>query len=470
MNWRISKAAATLFLSSFFFSSCEDPTTIGLELQEPGSLIGTTYADTSTINASTVLLKDSIITLGSAFTQVGSVEDGDFGTVTAKTFAEFTTTSLNVAFDPNDGADSLVLRLDYDYFYGDTTQQNTWNVHRITNGFRDDTTYFTSGGMPYAPATLGSVTFTPRPRANYYIKNTAGTDSTKNPMLINIKLNTAAGMALANEILAQSDKAPLKTQQAFIDQLLKGLAIVPAPGAENKSIIGIVPASTSSSLILYYKSKTDNTTKSYTFRTTNRYFNQIQANRSGGALAGLTAHADALPSTATGNKVFLQAGTGLVTKLTLPYLKDYRKDAAGQTRDLLINKAELVIPVNALSTTGDFPLPPVISLLRATTSNHISRTDGFPNAISGEGTGQPAILEYRSKELVYVVNVTTYLQNVLYDRLSNSGLILFPSAVGSSLATPTANAQSVNRAVLKANQTSTGADRIRLKIYYSTPQ
>ncbi|MBA9076018.1 MULTISPECIES: DUF4270 family protein [Rufibacter] len=474
MNWRISKAAAVLFLSSFLFSSCEDPTAIGLELQEPGSLIGVTYTDTATINASTVLLKDSIVALTAARTLVGRLEDPETGTVTARTFTEISLTSSNVAFDPNNGADSLVLRLDYDYYYGDTLQATTWNVHKLTNGFKDDTTYFTSGRMPYAPEVLGSVTFTPRPRSTYVtLGGTSGTDTlTKgNPVLVNIKLNTEAGKALANEILAQSDKAPLKTQQNFINSLLKGLAIVPAAGS-TKNVLGVNLTSINTSLTLYYTSKTDSKGKSYTFVPSDRFFNQIQGDRAGTALASLVNNASSISSEAAGFQTYLQAGTGLVTKLTFPYLANFRKNQAGEKRDLLINKAELIIPVKASTVTSQYPLPSMVTLLEATTNNRISLSNSYPVPVQGEGTGQGAVLVYREKEKAYVVNITTYLQNLLYERRVSNGLILFPSSLSSNLSAPTANAQTINRAIIEANQRSdnTGTNKIRLKVYYSTPQ
>lgn len=477
MNWRISRAVAALFIFSFLVSSCEDPTAIGLELQGPGTQIGTSFTDTTTVLASTVLLKDEIIALGAGRVQVGQVKDATFGVATAETYAEFGLVSNNVEFDPNTGADSLVLTLDYDFILGDgdTTQATTWNVYRLREGFTDLKTYYTTTSMAHDNEPIGSVTFTPRPKSTYYTVGTAG-DTTKNlPFLIRIRLDkTTGGLALANEILAQSDKAPLKTQQAFVTNLLQGLVIAPAAQPVGNVILGLNLTSNNSKLVLHYTSTTDSKPKNYAFYPTKRYFNRLTADFSGTVLASLDQNGDVLPASAAGGRTFLRSGVGLVTKLTLPYLLNLRKvpagePGAGQTRDLAINKAELVIPIDASNLEDTLFLPPVISVVEATLNNLIARTNNLPNALSQEGGGQYATLEYRGtgKGFVYVVNITTYVQNLLYNNRPNHGLILFPSDLSSNLSTPLRNAQTLNRAVLRAVSQTDPSKELELRVFYS---
>ncbi|WP_192822509.1 DUF4270 family protein [Rufibacter sp. LB8] len=471
MNLRISKAAAALFLSSFLFSSCEDPTAIGLELQDPGSQIGTSFTDTATVQASTVLLKDNIVSLGGANTLVGELTDGELGTVTARAFTELSLNGTNITFEPNNGADSLVLFLDYGYSYGDIREPITLNVHELDEKIIDEATYNTTASVDYKPEVLGSVTFVPTPRATYNVVNAPG-DTTKNlPVTIRVKLDTPAGKALAQRIMAESGKDPLKTQLGFTN-LLKGLAIVPA--ANSNSVVGVQMASAYTRLNLHYKSTTANATKTHTFPTTNRYFNQILSTRAGTSLAKLTTHTDTVSSKSTNGLTYLQAGAGLVTKLVLPYINNFRKAPAGQPnagqqQDLVINKAELVIPVKASSIdTAYFKLPPLISVVESNAINDIARTSGgFPVVLAMEGTGQPAILEYRNNDLTYVVNVTSYMQNVLYNRRTNNGLILYPSNITSDVGTPANFGQTVNRAIIEAQSQTDPARRIKLRLFYS---
>jgi hypothetical protein len=472
MNWRISKTVAVLSLSSFLFSACEDPTAIGLELQEPGTQIGTLYTDSATITASTVLLRDSIIGLSAPRTQVGKVTDGPFGTVSARTYAEFAPLTFPAhpdSIDATRGADSLVINLDYNTAYGDTTKQLTLNIHRLTEGFRDADTYYTTRNLAHNQTPVGSVTFLPRPSSTI----PGATDATqKTPVLLKVKITGA----FANEVL--QTLAQTSSMATFLTAL-KGLVIAPAEGqAGEGSILGILPTAASSNLTLYYKSK-KNIAKTTTLLFTDRYFNQIEANRADTPLVAFgpsVFNGTALSSEATGNRTYLQAGTGLVTKIELPYLTNFRKNAAGQTQDLAINKAELIIPVDAstvLTPAQALRLPPVITVVQATRSNRMALTNGVPNALQAQDGAQPAMLQYRGEKggYVYVVNITNYVQNLLYNITPNNGLILLPSNVTSSASIPTNFAQTVNRAVLEANQKGTGADRrITLRLFYSTAQ
>ncbi|QHL88210.1 DUF4270 family protein [Nibribacter ruber] len=474
MNWRINKATAALFLSSLFFASCEDPTGVGLELQEPGSQIGTKYTDTTAVLASTVLLNDSIFTLGASSTLVGQIQDDKFGEITAKTFGEITLVGGNDTIKTGATLDSLVLALDYAYAYGDASYPKekaslrsniTWNVYPLTQGFIDETTYFTTSSLSYnANSLLATSTFQPMPNDTV----PGGT-----PVLAKFRLDQqTAGRALAESILSKAETSTLKTQKDFA-AFFKGLAIVPA--GDTKSILGINPTSVNSTFTLYFKN-TDGKAKKYTFRFSDRYFNQITADRSGTSLAGFTSYAQLKPSSQTGSATFLQSGTGLVTKLTLPNLENFRKTATGSSLELVVNKAELVIPVlaSALPDTSIYALPPVITVVEATSNNLIAKTNGFPNILLAEGTTDPATLTYDRAQKAYVVNVTSYVQSVLYKKRSNNGLILLPSNVSASVSTPTFNGQKVNRAVLEANPYSPSESntnrRPRLRIFYSTVQ
>ncbi|KAA3440362.1 DUF4270 family protein [Rufibacter hautae] len=468
MNLRISKAAAVLFIFSFFFTACEDPTAIGLELQEPGTQIGTSYTDTATVRASTVLLKDSIIGLGAPRVQVGRITDPVFGTVTAKTYAEFAPLSFPTnadSIDVSKGADSLIINLDYNYAFGDTTKAIAMNVHRLTQAFRDDETYFTNEAMTYNETPVGSVTFNPRPSTTYR----STTDTTQRlPLLLKIKITGA----FANEVLQAL--AQTSTTQTFAN-VINGLALVPASGSDEQgSIVGFLPTSTNTTLTLHYKSK-KNIAKTTSLLFTDRYYNHIEANRAATSLASLTANGNTISSADAGNRTYLQAGAGLVTKIELPFLADFRKTQSGGEQNLAINKAELIIPLvtsTVITARDSMMLPPVISVVEATTSKRIALNAGVPSALLAENSTAPATLQYRGAKggYVYVVNITSYMQNLLYNRRANNGLILLPANVSSSLSTPTNLAQTVNRAIIEANQSPSAERRIKLRLFYSTAQ
>ncbi|AMM50940.1 hypothetical protein TH61_06730 [Rufibacter sp. DG15C] len=474
MNWRINKVTAALFLSSLFFFSCEDPTGVGLELQEPGSQIGTKFSDTTAVLASTVLLKDSIFTLGATSALVGQINDGTFGKVTARTFGELTLVGGNDTISKGSTLDSLVLSLDYSYAYGDAVypKENanmrslvTWNIYPLTQGFSDKTTYFTTSELAYnTNSLLATSTFRPMP-----------TDTIAGgvPVLAKFRLDEqSTGRALALSILDKAETVTLTKQDEFLN-FFKGIAIVPS--GDTKSMLGILPPSPRSNLTLHFKDK-NGKAKKYVFRFSSRYFNQISADREGSYLAGFTSYGQMKPSGQTGNSTFLQSGTGLVTKLTFPNLENFRKTVTNETQELVVNKAELVIPIlaSALADTTIYPLPSTITVVEATSNNLIGRTQGFPNVLVAEGVSNPATLTYDKALKAYVVNVTSYIQNVLYNKRKNNGIILLPSNVSTTVSTPAFNGQQINRAILEANPYSPSESntnrRPRLRIYYSTVQ
>ena len=57
--------------------------------------------------------------------------------------------------------------------------------------------------------------------------------------------------------------------------------------------------------------------------TANPHFYHLEADHSHTALAGLTKPGQAISSTSTGNRSFVEAGLGLCTKLELPFLKEF---------------------------------------------------------------------------------------------------------------------------------------------------
>jgi hypothetical protein len=339
------------------------------------------------------------------------------------------------------------------------------NVHRLTQAFRDDETYFINEALTYNNTAVGSITFTPQPNTTYR----STTDTTQRlPVLVRIKLTGT----FANEVL--QTLAQTTSRDAFISTI-NGLALVPANGSDPQgSLVGFLPISTNTNLMLYYKSK-KNIAKTTTLLFTDRYYNQIEANRAGTVLASLNTNASSLSSTNAGNRTYLQAGAGLVTKIELPYIANLRQNIPGTDKNLAVNKAELIIPVlesSVLTKQDSALLPSVISVVEATVSNRIALNQGIPSALLAEGSTAPATLQYRGKKggYVYVVNITSYMQNLLYNRKANNGLILLPSNISSTLSTPTNMAQTVNRAILEANQSPSAERRIRLRLFYSTAQ
>lgn len=430
------------FLSLATLASCDDPSDLGLDLQDE-NLIGAQYTELA-VEAGTVLQPDSILAFEQSRAILGGYQDLSTGNVKATTFTEVAISGTNLKFGTAPKLDSLTLTLDYDVIYGAVGQELAFEVHRLTEGFKEKASYFTNSTLPYESNVLGGTRFKPELVTK---KDTATGKETSSYVLPTIKLDPAFGQ----ELLDQSDKAPLKDQLNFV-QFLKGLAIVPADELP-RVMVGLNLGA--SKLTLHYKDGTDTTRKTHTFYLSGsgvRDFSRIEANRSGTALEGLQKNT-VLPSEKTGGEVYVQSATELYAKLTIPLLDKLRQENG----KIIINRAELVVPVKN-GSTGTIKAPSFLAIYQANGSRVAENNSGNAVMIPADGSAvSPAILVYDSKKNQYTVNITSYVQNVLLEKSANKGFLLGPST---SVATKEIIPY---RAIL-----SNTADRdMKLRVYFS---
>jgi hypothetical protein len=460
----------------FFFSlatlaSCEDPSDIGLDLQDENQ-IGAFYTDTLTINTGTVLKSDSILAFRQYPLPVGGYQDAALGNVKATAFTEVGLSGLDVTFGTNPVADSLVLSLDYTTdIYGSDDALLNLSVHRLTEGFQDKSSYFTNSSLAYESTPLGTVSFDPDPVDT----STAAKPAPVFTVPVRIRLDKA----LANEILAQSGKAPLKNQFNFV-QLFKGLAIVPTQ-AVSREVIGLNTLSAKTKLTLYYKN--DTTRKEYSFLLNGsniRNFSKIEADRSGTALAGLQPY-KILPSSQTGGESYVQAGTQLLTKLTIPHLKQLTEKYG----NIVINRADLIVPVknNSFATLKE---PAQLGIFETNSSNRIlytatgvAKTVPIDDArlMSIDNYSSPTYLQFdaetrkegnntvRTGVGSYKVNVTSYVQAILRGDKPNDGLLITPGRfLSSANGGGSIGLESIPKRAIIVNTAEQG---VKLRVYFT---
>ncbi|WP_242926329.1 DUF4270 domain-containing protein [Pontibacter vulgaris] len=445
----------------FFFSiaaltACEDAKDIGIELQDENQ-IGTDYTDTLTINTGTVLLNDSILSFKASPALVGKYNDPVLGSVSANNFTELGLGTSNLKFGDNPVADSLVLTLDYNLIYGNKTAPLTLNVYQLTEGFQEKATYFTNSNLAYESSPIGSKTFVPQ--LIKIKKNNVEVDSA---VLVKIKFD----QAFLQKIVAESDKDPLKTQANF-NNFLKGIALVAADNAG--SIVGFNMTSANTSFILYYKNGTEQKKHSFTFnRDIVRSFNRVTGNRTGTSVESLQNKGDFKAASETGGESYIQTNTQLLTKLTIPYLKEF-KEAKG---NIIINRAELIVPIKK-SSASTLTAPPQLVMYETNSKNEIIRNAaGTPTSVqlsrsSGlNGTAYPAVLTIPASKEYYTVNVTPYIQAILLGNKQNNGILLAPANVVATGNLGQSQIQTESRPY-RAIISNTGTDKAKLLLYYS---
>lgn len=478
MNLLIKRPA--LFLVSLIsLFSCTDSNDLNTAFE--GSLIDAVYTDTISITASTVLAKDSIIGYQRGNLLAGTFSNDIFGTTTANAYVAIGPSGGS--FVANSRPDSVVLVLDYDEYYGDTTENYTVEVHELTKAFAIDKTYYTNNNneLTYSPDVLGAATFIPAPKRKTIIKDAKTGEEKKFSIPVRIKLNNELGqriMALPAATLSNTTE---------FSKTFKGIVL--SPGANTNSALGFTPGADSTYLRIYYTS--EGKKQKYDLPIIGNYdvpipgsndrLNQISSDLSGSKLASLKKSGDSIASAAAGDEAYLQESTGIVTKLTFPYLNHFREKL--NIKDLAVNRAELLIPVKEQPIPvkeDNFYLPsPFAYLVETNKTNRILKTNGVPRILREDPLvsatskePQAAALRYDKTKKAYVVNITKYVQDLIYNRqsafgaLTSKSLLLVPTSRSGVLDATGATVLEATGLYQSVLQTA-GSDKIKLQLYFS---
>ncbi|MFI8605759.1 DUF4270 family protein [Cellulophaga baltica] len=363
--------------------------------------------DTLTVNAATVKF-DSIITSTSDRALIGQYTDPVFGTVRSGTYAGLLPNSYTI--DTEAEFDSIVLFLKYDsYYYNDTTNTNTIHIKRLTENFDPDenNAFYNTSSVAYDDTDLGTLSYTPRPQSS---------DS------LEIKLSDDLGLEFFENL-----QSKIITNTAEFTNEFKGIALLPGTD-DNGSVIGFSKATTDFYLRLYYSTagETDRD-QSYTdiilntSDTPNPFFNAISATDPVDYLQTLTNGELSLSSDDSDDKTFIQSGTGIATKLELPYLKTVN-NVGGQGTLL---KAVLKITPVLGSYTDFLFLEDYMSVYLVDKNNDI--TSQLYNTDASTVTASLNTDNQEYNDIYYEIDLTAYIESILTTDLnSDQSLLLIP--------------------------------------------
>ena len=426
-RWAWLLPVLTLWLAT----SCTDSTnTLDDNLPTPQTGREAVYTDTVTVRSSTVLL-DSVPSAAYSYLLAGRYVDASLGAIEARSYLQ---PGLSATFTPDVATqyDSLVLVLTTDtYRYGDTTQTQNLEVHRMQQGFELGKAYYTKDALTYDAASLGQRTFRAR----------------KALTKVRVKLNNALGQELWNAGLA----GQLTTSDEIRARLF-GLAVVPSAG-DNAALVRFTAAS--DSLVVYYHDRLDPVTVLKTnidIAGSNGHFYGLTANRTGTPLAPLTQPRQGLASTATGGNTYIEAGLGLGIRLEFPYLTAFR----GMGSSFLISNANLTTEV--ISSTENRYLPPPTQLIPRLT-DRVNR----PGALFLSSSGSTVVVPYQRSASIhtgldqgfYSLDLQSYITAVVAGAIVNNGILLTGETSGAT----------TERVVL-GSQTNT-EHPLKVKLYYT---
>ena len=442
-NWLAIK---WLGIISLFLTSCDAPKEIGADLFSVE--VGLNYTDTLTIKSATVLM-DSIQTGGNSTFLLGSYYHPELGYLSSNVYTQIANAdTLNSK--ATSIMDSLKMHLIYKNTQGDLSQDQTIELYRLSDSLSRTATYFTNSTVAIKPELLKRYTFTPKPiKAESANGDSVQFDTLKFHMPI----------ALGKELMSKyTDKNIAGGGSAFRDYF-RGLFIKSESG-KKAALLAFAPTYSRMTLHWHNPGDTIKYSINYYFSLSNSYvpeinarFNEFSANRIG-TLAALVKSGDKVSSLKTNNTTYVQSGTGVVTKIELPYLLKLKGN-----RNIAVNKAELVFSgtdkLDFMQTIGQ------LSLIESDGSNRPLRntTNGL-KYIYAEGGGGVATATYDISTNSFTFNVTTLMQSMLSGKKENLGYLLTP-AISADAA---GNAKILNES---GRYIALNALKAKLKIYYS---
>ncbi|WP_179352184.1 DUF4270 family protein [Winogradskyella vidalii] len=361
--------------------------------------------DTFTVQLSTIKF-DSVITSSSERLMIGQYNDNDMGILNASAYLQLSPTSYSL--DNDAVLDSVRLILGYDnYYYNDTSQVATLNIHKLTDKMStDDTYYYNTTETPYEVTPLVSQNYTPSPN----------NDS------IYVTLPYTFGEELFNDIRDNN----ITDEESFYQQL-KGLTLQPGAN-DDGSIIGFSPSSENTYVRFFYTIPDELEAETYTYDINiNTYYNHIKSDVSGLPLESITDQEYNLESAVSNGISYNQAGTGYVTKIEFPSIKNiYNINGEGT-----VLEATLYIEPNALSHSTIQPLSETLSLYTIDQNNDLaSQISNSVDVVSAELTTDGS--EFNT--IVYEVPVIDFLDQKLSESPeTGNALILIPTDYNSTI-------------------------------------
>ncbi len=404
--WKI--ACTGLLFFGLLFSSCKNEEfNIGGYLVDPHTRIG--MIDTVTIRVSNMIAADSVVTSNKALGFSGIYTDPQIGTVQTQTYVEFsrTTDSESDRYAKFDSV-TLVLRPNGNY-YGDTVKYASFKISKLINKIekRDDGYLYSTSRVP-----VGN-----------QLADTALRVKVREQKNFEITLPKSFGEWLFQGILRSED--------AFnTDNYLKtfpGLSISAGTGSD--CVHGLTLTDSTCMIRIYYHVSTtykEEKTMNFKVNQSNSLYN-LDNDRA--KLPPYNTKSDPVPSSQTGHKGIVMAGTPLYTRLEFPHLNELL--SLGQI--VKIQKATLYVrPVYHSYDT--VPLPPKLNMyyFDPTSNTPLSSAIRPPgsNTNSGAQTGNlPVNYQYiqRPDFPQYTFDITDFMSSQLgkvgYDKWALSLLI-----------------------------------------------
>lgn len=387
-------------------NSCNEPN-IGLEVLPVNDKLNPLFFDTSSIVAYTVK-EDSTRTDKTVLNLLGNYDDPIFGRTSASIYTQVRLSSNNVDFGPSPVADSIVLSLAYNGYYGKLRKLNI-KVFEVLESFYKDTAYYSNQTLNISNQPIANVSIVPAPT------DSVSLDGQKYAPYLRIRMDQNFAQKFINESLSVN----LSDNDNFL-QFFKGIYITTSFVNTEGSILYFDLINALSQITLYYKNDSNDSLK-YNFVINDNcarfnsfdHFNYVNTgNNLQQQISGDTLLGDSL--------LYLQAMSGLKIKLQFPNLKSFFNE-----NNMVLNKAELIIPLENDPSQSKYAIPQKLTLVRINESGQIAYlVDQFEGESHFRGI-------YDATDNQYTFTITRHLQNIILNNIEDYGLYLMVS--GSSI-------------------------------------
>lgn len=450
-----------LFLAVTLFSCKPDETDIGSDLI-PGEDQLNMFTYEAEIGAKTVR-EDSlpVFSKGASLSTflLGSYVDPIFGKAQSNFAAEFTPSTSNFTFGDTAVIDSVVLSLEYftsNTYYGDITKYRgaqRFKVYELNQDIVSDslTTYYSNENVKYKPTLLGEKTVIPDITSNVTWKEDTLV-TTEKPQL-RITLNQTA-----KDIFANATPAQLASGTAFYDYF-KGLYVVADNGFQKSGEGAILRFNAFDDnfcrIRVYYHNAASTETNPfdfYDFRVTKntRKLNVYRHNYKNTQLLQ-----DMVYGGYNANRVYIQAMAGVKTKLILP---DFQQlpEFSDTTATYVINKAELIVPVDMETYSYFYPVVSGLVVYAANTDTTYNNLVNPPNILIRDYIEVSQYFyggQYDKDNAEYRLRISLHMSDIINRKIKNIGLYLAAESQNTT----------ANRVVIA----NTPDRKIRLRIIYT---
>ena len=292
--------------------ACEDPGTIGIETE--GNNLNFRVFYKKFVLPSKLIQVDSIPTSGIGILLVGRQSDDNFGEVTATSYSEVQLDG-GVNVDPTSIYDSLILQFKYQYVYGeDIETPNNIKVYQLEESIEQQN-YYHFNSLEFSDEPIGETTF------QYITETIDDAKTVRFDTTLKISLSDAMGRDWMNRMLDENDTT-FDANSNFIE-FFSGIALV--AGDTYQSISGFDIRDSETTMNLYYHitnfdGEIEN--QDISFSLTNAgHFHQLEVDRSNSPISNVTEVFTEY--TAANDLLYLQSGTGLVTKIDFSPFRDF---------------------------------------------------------------------------------------------------------------------------------------------------